>query len=161
MNIISKNIIKNLTEGVNWDYYNKFDDLNNEYLPDKGEGDTLATQAVTAVNKLVYKWYNDGDVYDSSRMEPGANDLSSYANWLAKYIDGAKPILDRVFNSSSNDKYEEILKDVTDLVLDKEYLKELNKQPKEGSIYDCDGDYEFVDYTDDSEDDYYGEDEEW
>ena len=78
---------KELLEGVSWDYYNKFKDINEKYLPDEGEGDTLASQIVTAINKLVYKWYNDGDVFDNvnSGLQGWANDLSSYANWLDKY----------------------------------------------------------------------------
>ena len=61
-----------------WSYFNKFKELNNKYLPDMGEGETKATQVVTAVTKLVYKWYNDGDVYDNTYMMKGwCNDLSS------------------------------------------------------------------------------------
>ena len=70
---------------VDWSYYDKpeFKAINSEYLPARGEGETKATQIVTAVNKLVYKWYNDGDVFDNTGALSGwANDLSSYANWL-------------------------------------------------------------------------------
>ena len=49
-------------KGVSWGYFNKFDDILNKYMPFTGEGKTMASQLVTAVNKLVYKWYNDGDV---------------------------------------------------------------------------------------------------
>lgn len=41
-------------------------ELEKKYLPENGEGNSLASQAVTAVSKLVYKWFNDGDVYDKS-----------------------------------------------------------------------------------------------
>ena len=46
---------------VDWGYYDnaKFEELNGKYLPERGEGETKATQIITAVNKLVYKWYND------------------------------------------------------------------------------------------------------
>ena len=73
---------KELLEGVSWDYYKKFKDINEKYLPDEGEGDTLASQIVIAINKLVYKWYNDGGVYDNvnSGLRGWADDLSSYAN---------------------------------------------------------------------------------
>lgn len=79
---------------VDWSYFNKFDRANDEYLPSTGEGDTMATQVCTAVTKLVYKWYNDGDVFDNSYgLEGWANDLSSYANWLYKYVPQTRPIL--------------------------------------------------------------------
>ena len=71
---------------VDWGYYDKFDGINDKYLPVYSEGETKATQIVTAVNKLVYKYYNDGDVFDNTRYLSGwANDLSDYANWLYKY----------------------------------------------------------------------------
>ena len=54
----------------------------------------MASQLVTAVNKLVYKWYNDGDVYDNIHsLDNWANDLSSYANWPYKYIPESSDIL--------------------------------------------------------------------
>lgn len=159
--LLTESIKTKLNEGVNWSYYDKFDKYDDEYLPARGEGETLATQAVTASTKLVYKWYNDGDVYDNSNpagMTGWANDLSSYANWLAKYIDGAKPILDRIFDLNYGDdgSYEEILKDLCDLIYDDDYLKKLNEQPKEGSIYDCGGDYSW-----DERRNYDDEEEEW
>lgn len=54
-----------ITESVDWDYYNKFEEITDKYMSNQGEGDTLASQIVTAINKLVYKWYNDGDVFDN------------------------------------------------------------------------------------------------
>ena len=148
---------KVLHEGVEWSYFNKFDKYDEPYLPPQGEGETLATQAVTASTKLVYKWYNDGDVYDNNYYLDGwANDLSSYANWLAKYIDGAKDILDRIYDAKNDSDYEEILKDLCDMIYDDDYLAKLNEQPKEGSIYDCDGDYSFNERKYDED-----EEEEW
>ena len=53
---------KNLKESVDWGYFNKFEDTIDKYMPSSGEGETMASQIATAINKLVYKWYNDGDV---------------------------------------------------------------------------------------------------
>ena len=148
-----------LTEGVDWDYFYKFSDIDKKYLPSQGEGDNMATQIVTAIAKLVYKWFNDGDVYDNVNgcMEGWANDLSSYANWLAKYVDGAKDILDRIFNIpfNDNDAYTGILKDLCDEYETEEFLEGMATQEKVGSIYDCDGPYEFTDNP------YGDEEEEW
>ena len=128
---------------IGWDYYDSFDRQMIEYLPDRGQGETMATQIVTAVTKLVYKWYNDGDVYDNTGMLSGwANDISDYANWIAKYTD-VKNILDGVFTATA-DEYEVILKKVADRLLDLEYLEQMNKVPAKGDIYDCAGDYHFV-----------------
>lgn len=144
-----------LTESVDWSYFDKFNDITSKYLPDRGEGETLASQIVTAINKLIYKWYNDGDVYDNvnSGMRGWANDLSSYANWLDKYCKPASKILDSIYNCNNDSEYENILKALADKCLTEEYLSTM-EQPKQGSIYDCDGQYEFKEQYDDDEEEY-------
>ena len=143
---------------VSWDYYDKFDGINDRYLPNRGEGDNAATQAVTAVNKLVYKWYNDGDIFDNNYSLQGwANDLSSYANWLSEYVDGCRDILDEIRHITSEGEYEELLKNLADLVMTEEMLNVLKEQYNNqtiGTIYDCEGDYSYT-VQDDDEDDYY------
>lgn len=141
-----------LTESVDWSYFDKFNDITSKYMPDRGEGETLASQIVTAINKLIYKWYNDGDVYDNvnSGMRGWANDLSSYANWLDKYCKPASKILDSIYNCNNDSEYENILKALADKCLTEEYLSTM-EQPKQGSIYDCDGQYEFKEQYDDEE----------
>lgn len=49
---------------ASWSAFNEFDGICYQYLPSRGEGDTMASQIVTAICKLVYKWFNDGDVYE-------------------------------------------------------------------------------------------------
>lgn len=114
------------------------------YMPQVGEGETMASQCVTAVTKLVYKWFNDGDVYDNNYMMDGwGNDLSSYANWLEKYTPAA-PILEGIRDCYGDDEYEDILMGLCDLLLTDENLTALAKVAKAGSIYDCDGSYSFT-----------------
>lgn len=129
------------------------------YMPSRGEGETLASQCVTAVNKLVYKWWNDGDVYDNvhSGLQGWANDLSSYANWLFEHNIGAD-ILYRIYRINTEREYEELLEDLCDNVLDEKDLEELNKQPTEGSIYKCAGPFEWSDEQEEEDDE---EDDEW
>lgn len=137
---------------VDWSYYNKpiFRKIDKIYLPEIGEGETMASQAVVAVNKLVYKWYNDGDVYDNvnSGMSGWANDLSTYANWLAKYTN-AQPILVKIFECLDDSTYEDILKELADTILSKEYLQELSKKPKVSSVYEEQGEFKFSDEDED------------
>lgn len=129
---------------VNWSYFDKFSKLSDKYLPDRGEGETMATQIVTAVSKLVYKWYNDGDVFDNTHYLDGwCNDLSSYANWLEKYTDKAGKILDKIANCVSDGDYEDLLKELADTLLDEKYLLIQDGLEKAGSIYDCEGKFEF------------------
>lgn len=149
---------------VKWSYYDgeKFDKLNEKYLPDKGEGETKATQIITAVNKLIYKYYNDEDVFDNTHHLKGwGNDLSSFANWLYFYVDKeTQMILNKVYDCYTNEDYEDLLKELADKLFNEDFLEEQNKIAKMFSIYDCDGKFKFVERYD-NEDNYYEyEDEE-
>ena len=147
--------VQALTEHVDWGYYNKkeFEDIDKEYLPTEGEGETLASQIVTAINKLIYKWYNDGDVYDNvnSSLTGWANDLSSYANWLYKYVDGTQDILKNIYGMGDESDYETLLRELADTFLDKDFLAQAAKAEKQGSIYDCEGPFEFSEFDDEED----------
>ena len=143
---------------VDWSYYDKFEKIEDKYLPMRGEGETMATQIVTAVTKLVYKWYNDGDVFDNTHELSGWwNDLSDYAQWLVKYTDRAE-MLYRISFIKTQSEYEDLLKALTDSTNDVAYLEEMDKKPKKGSIYECDGVFRWIDR--DSYDEYDDDDSE-
>lgn len=132
-------------------YFEKFDRVIGMYLPRRGQGETKATQICTAVNKLIYKWYNDGDVYDNTHyIEGWFNDLSSYANWLEKYAD-CGDILSEIDSCWDGNDYEDILVRLADRCLDEEYLEKMNAEPAVGSIYDCEGRYRFEEYSEEDE----------
>lgn len=147
-----------------WNEFNKFEVADDLYLPAQGEGETKATQLTTAVSKLVYKWFNDGDVYDNvnSPMQGWCNDLSSYANWIDKYTPFGD-ILKDISGCYSDGEYTDLLYRLCEAACDLEMLAELNKEPKEGSVYDCDGVFQFSDEPEEEEDDYWEdeEDEDW
>lgn len=139
--------MKKLTEGHSWDDFSdpETDSIEKEYLPDSGEGETMMHQAVTAATKLIYKWFNDGDVFDNNYGLKGwANDLSSYANWLDENIPEAEPILARIKTiGSDEDAYTDLLYDLMKAVFNPNMVTEYAEQPKTGTIYDCDGPYNF------------------
>lgn len=120
-----------------------FEKNTEKYLPNTGEGDNKATQAVTAVTKLIYKWFNDGDVFDNNYgLEGWANDLSSYANWLSNFIEGADVILADIRSCDTEEKYEKLLEELADFMLNLD-LEELSTHEAISSIYNCDGPYKF------------------
>ena len=144
---------------MEWAYFNKFNEICDKYLPRMGEGETMASQIVTAVCKLVYKWYNDGDVYDNTRYLQGWwNNISSYANWLHQHT-SADSILEGVWECHTNEEYEQLLANLADTLLDEKFLEQKSKEPKVGSVYEADGPFEFVEEYDEYEED--EEDEEW
>lgn len=147
--------------GIDWSYFDQFEAVVEKYMPDHGEGETMAQQIVTAVNKLVYKWYNDGDVFDNTHILKGwANDLSSYANWLDDHAAGTSVILHGISGCTNDEDYELLLKNLVDLTLNEDYLRDYTDKPKVESIYECDGPFQFEESTDyDDDDDYYDDEE--
>ena len=151
---------------IDWSYYNKFEDLIDARLPARGEGDTAGTQALVAVNKLIYKWYNDGDVFDNTHDLDGfGNDLSSYANWLRENVPETAVYLDRIeeIPFDGDYEYENLLKDLADFILSEEYLYEIDQRydgETVGTIYDCDGPFAIIDRREDDEEEYEEEEEE-
>lgn len=130
---------------MEWSYFDKFKWATDKYLPVNGQGETMATQAVTAVSKLVYKWYNDGDVYDnvSSFMDGWGNDLSPYANWLWTKLPWTRETLEQVYSCFNDEQYEDILAELAEIVFDDYVLELLDKRPADGSIYKQDGPFAF------------------
>ena len=43
--------------------------LTDKYLPSEGQGENKASQLVTATNKIIYGWYNNGDTISGDLME--------------------------------------------------------------------------------------------
>lgn len=126
-------------------YFSRFDELCNKYLLHMGEGETKATQIVASVSKLIYKWYNDRDIFDNTYyLEGWCNDLSTYANWLAKYTSKAGVILDKISKCLDNGDYEDLLKELADSLLEEEYLSQQNEFEKVDSIYKCNGKFKFI-----------------
>lgn len=113
--------------------------LTRELLPSTGDGDTKATQASTALWKLVYKWFNDGDIFDntSGYMEGFANDISGSANWLYNNIEETRDILNRIFKIKTEDEYTAMLIDLANVV--EAAVPRLMNEPKVGSAYNDEG----------------------
>ena len=136
---------------VNWDYFDKYQNIINKYMPARGQGETMASQICTAVNELIYKWYNDGDVYDNTYyLGVWLNDLSSFANWLEKYAD-CGDILSEIDSCWNDNDYEDILVRLADRCLDEEYLEKMNANEKIGNIYNCDGCYRYKESEEDDD----------
>lgn len=146
---------------VDWSKFDKFEEVNKMYLPNYGEGDTMATQIATAVNKIIYKYFNDGDVFDNTHYLNGrVNDLSSYANWLYNNVDDCDTILEKIYNIRSEGEYEDMLYELAEHCLSEDFLENYGESKKVGSIYEADGPFKFEDIEEDEEDDWEDEEDE-
>lgn len=134
----------------------KQQELIEKYLPPRGDGDNQATQAVTALCKLTYKWFNDGDVYDNHYYLQGwANDISGSANWLYNNIPITQSLLMEIKYIHSEKEYEDLLDELENVVLKEELLAELEKKSKVGSAYSEHGPFSFDDSIDEEDEDEY------
>lgn len=133
------------------------------YLEYRGQGDTMATQASAALNKLIYKFYNDGDVFDWTYHKPTWNDLSSYANWLYTYIPETRGILKKAVKDGATDTdYSIALYELYELIFENhDMLDELNMHPAVGDIYNQEGVFECVEIEDEWDEWDDDEDDEW
>lgn len=130
---------------TNSSYFDRFNTVMQEYVSPSGEGDTMANQICTAVNKLIYRWYNDGDVFhDVHGFLDGtsANDISSYANWLYKYVPESKDILSTIYDIFFEGPYTDLLKHLADALLNRDILNYYESMPQRGTIYNCTGPFE-------------------
>ena len=111
--------------------------LTNKYLPSRGQGDTKASQLVTAANKIIYGWYNNGDTISGD-----GNDLTSYANWIDQHI--KEPEIRKILKDDYIDYIDtyylsEIILPLIKFVFREDFLEKLASQEVEGDIYECQG----------------------
>jgi len=141
----------------NWDYFDKYEDLIDKYMPNRGEGDTMASQICTAINKLIYRYFNDGDWYDNTTSGTYGENISDYANWLYNHIPGIQDRMMTVKDMYSGNDYVAVLAYIAAFCLRENKLAEWNTQPKQGSIYHSKWPFvvEDPDYDDDEDDGWY------
>ena len=121
---------------IRWSDYDQFEDILNRYLPEEGQGETRAEQAVTAVNNLVYAFYDRGTVIAESLPEYDP-DLECYAKWLRKHTSSRAVLLRIKLEDAENlDSYAEYLFELADYLLDEPRLKTLSKYKTVGDIYE-------------------------
>lgn len=147
--VTSDNTIK---KEHDWDDFSEKNFPNSDkYLPDFGDGDSMGTQAATALCKLIYKWFNDGDVYDNHYAFSGwCNDISGSANWLYMNIPETREILKRIKSIRTEQEYTELLYDLISVV--DPIIPDLLKRDKIGDAYNEDGIFEFDPHLWDEED---------
>lgn len=117
------------------------DSIFKEYLPNKWEWETKAEQLATAVNKLIYRYYNDWDRYD----EDYGNNVSNYANWIEK---NAFELPESV---STNSEYEANLKEILNKTMD--MIDNLKNDKKVWSVYKTEWKWTYVEPEEDSDSD--------
>lgn len=146
-----------------WDDWNRedWDKIQNKYLPDVGQGKTLLTQAVTCVCKLVYRYFNDGDFYQTTFVFESYTNLTSYANWLYEHIEETRKILNSIYSINSEQEYVDILWKLSEIIFSESFVSKYESSELKGDVYKCDGPFTFIEPEEDSIDEIYEDEEEW
>lgn len=129
--IVAKN--KKLLSNIS-DYEDKLEALFDEYVPGTGKSDTLGGEIIRAVNKIGYRWYNDGDVYfigyGKETCGPAAKFLTSLYDKDHDYLKGIGDLLidfaDEVSSDAENTR-NYYSPETFDDYMDKKYGDFLNK----------------------------------
>ncbi len=168
-NIIKTNIKpvkeqKTITEFVGKELEDRNEPLYDKLVPGQGDAETVEGEMLRAINRIVYRFYNDGDKYFEGYGTETAGPAHSF---LINANHPLKSAMIKLFDEPSGDNsYERMLKDVLDMILDHIESRQ-GKYTKNtlGGMFDYEPEFEeedddYDDYDDDYyDDDYYDEDD--
>lgn len=118
-----------------WDDFNDVSKRLEPYLEFKGQGTTMASQVAACVSNLVYHFFNDGDIFDTTHhLKTTCNDFSARANWLYLNQPATRPVLDRIEKVRTKGEYADLLFDLCE-IYDADTLASLAKEPAKEDIY--------------------------
>jgi len=156
---------KLLKEFVGKELEDRNEPLYDKLVPGNGDAETVEGEMLRAINRLIYRYYNDGDKYYEGYGTETAGPAHSF---LVNANHPLKSMMYRLFKEFiSDDEYERMLKDILDAILDHiesrqgEYTKNtlggmFKYEPEFEDMEEDDDDYTY-DYDDEEEEDYYQE----
>ena len=122
----------------------KFFDL----VPGMGAAETVEGEMLRAINKIVYRWGNDGDEYHTGYGTETAGPAHSF---LVNSNNPKQSALKYIFNKGTD--YEQTIKDALEIILD--YIESRNGGYTKNTLGDMlDYEAEFEDETEDEYDEY-------
>ena len=162
----AKDKLSGLTEGrllkefIGGELETRNEPLFDKLVPVQGKAETLEGEMLRAINRMVYRYYNDGDKYYEGY---GAETAGPAVSFLVNAVHPLRSEMSRIMDGKilSDNEYENMLKEALGLILD--YIEgkegEYTKNTQ-GEIFDYESEYEddddyYDDYEDD--DDYYQE----
>jgi len=162
-NIIKTNIKpvkeqKTITEFVGKELEDRNEPLYDKLVPGQGDAETIEGEMLRAINRIVYRFYNDGDKYFEGYGTETAGPAHSF---LVNANHPLKSAMVKLFDEPSGDNsYERMLKDVLDMILDYiesrqgKYTKNtlggmFNYEPEFEEEEEDDDDYDYYDDEDD------------
>lgn len=131
-----------------WPDNKEFNALFDQYVPARGHADTLGGELIRAVNKIVYRYYNDGD-------RVGIGYGNETCNPAARFIEEntkLEPLAKELWNLCSDKEYEQLLADLMQAAIEICKKDNLFEQPNTDDMNN---------YTDPSDSKWEEDEEEW
>jgi hypothetical protein len=135
----------------------------NEPLYDKlvagsGKSDTVEGEMLRAINRIVYRYYNDGDEYHTGYGTETAGPAHSF---LVNANHPLRSLVSKLFSTGTN--YEQTIKDVLDAILDHIESRQGKYTPNSEDMFDYEPEFEDEeDYEDDYDhEDYYDDEDDY
>tara|TARA_Y100000389_G_C17274804_1_gene419868 strand:- start:197 stop:712 length:516 start_codon:yes stop_codon:yes gene_type:complete len=133
--------------------------LYDKLVPGSGAADTVEGEMLRAINRIIYRYYNDGDKYFEGYGTETAGPSHSF---LVNADHPQKSAMIKLFTEPIGDsEYEQMLKDALDVILDHIESRQGNYTESNEDMFDYESEFEDEEEDAwDSEDEWYdGEDE--
>lgn len=169
--VYSKNMsydqaVGKVNEFVGKELEDRNEPLYDKLVPGQGDAETVEGEMLRAINRIAYRFYNDGDKYFEYYGTETAGPAHSF---LVNANHPLRSAMRKILDEPSGDaSYERMIKDALDMILD--YIESRRgKYTKNtlGGIYDYEPEFEeeeeeddydnYDDYDDEEDDDYYQE----
>ena len=138
--------------------------LFDKLVPGSGASETVEGELMRAINRLVYRWYNDGDYFYKGYGAETAGPAHSFLTNSNQIPFELQTTLESTFNKAmgaNEDGYERLIKFALEKVIDHvEATPEDEYTPLKQEMFDFESEFEDEedyddDYYDDEDDDYY------
>ena len=139
-----------IKEFVSKDLDDRNQPLYDELVAGSGKSDTMEGEMLRAINRIVYRYYNDGDEYTTGY---GTETVGPAHSFLVNANTGVRSAMNMIFKNGTN--YEETIEDALEHILSHIEAKQ-GKYTKNtaGDMFDYDAEFEDDTYEEDDYDDY-------
>ena len=132
--------------------------LFDKLVPNNGASETIQGELIRAINKLVYRWYNDGDYFYKGYGAETAGPAHSFLTSSSEIPSSLRSTLNQIFNKAigaPEDGYERLIKFALEKVVDYvESVPEDEYAPLKMEMYDYDSEFKDEEEEEDDYDDY-------
>ena len=142
-----------LKEFIGGDLEKRNESLYDKLVPGMGKADTQEGEMLRAINRIIYRYYNDGDEYFRGYGTETAGPAHSF---LVNANTGVRSAMEKIFGDGTN--YEETIQDALEHILSHIEAKQGKYTPNTEDMFSYEAEFED---EEDYEDDYYDEEDEY